>query len=84
MLMFFYTGATAQSRAYFGEGSGLIQLIFVKCSGSEYNVTECETENVEISSSHSLDVGVMCQPGIITTIIFTLLITAFVLFLYSR
>ena len=61
--MFFHTGATAQSDAFFGEGSGLIHLTFVMCSGSEYDVTECETQNIESSSSHSLDVGVKCQPG---------------------
>ena len=59
-----HTGATAHSGAYFGEGSGLIHFTFIRCSGLEYNVTECETQNVEISSSHSLDVGVKCQPGI--------------------
>ena len=59
-----YAGATAHSGAYFGEGSGLIHLTYVKCSGLEYNVTECKTQNVGMSSSHSLDVGVKCQPGI--------------------
>ena len=62
-LILLYIGATAHSDAYFGEGSGLIHLTFVKCSGIEYNVTECETRSVGISSSHSLDVGVKCQPG---------------------
>ena len=61
----FYSGAIAHSRAYFGEGSGLIHLTDVKCSGSEYNVTECETGNLESSSSHSFDVGVKCQPGML-------------------
>ena len=60
---FLHTGATAHSDAYFGEGSGWIHLSFVKCLGTEYHVTECETQNVGISSSHSLDVGVKCQPG---------------------
>ena len=60
------TGATAHSGAYFGEGSGLIHLTDVKCSGLEYNVTECETGNVEISSNHSRDVGVKCEPGMNT------------------
>ena len=83
LFMFFYTGATAHSSAYFGDGRGLIHLIFVKCSGSEYNPTECETESVGTSSSHSLDVGVKCQPGMLAIIIFTLLTTAFVFFLYS-
>ena len=59
------TGATAHRDAYFGEGSGLIHLTFVSCSGSEYDIAECETENVGNSSSHSLDVGVKCQPGIL-------------------
>ena len=63
------TGATAHSSAYFGEGSGLIQLTFVNCSGSQYDLTECETENVENSSSHSLDVGVKCQPGMLIYVI---------------
>ena len=61
----FYIGATAHSDAYFGEGNDLIHLTFVKCFGSEYHVTECETQNVGISSSHSLDAGVKCQPGML-------------------
>ena len=59
----FTTGATAHSDAYFGEGSGPIHLDFVKCSGSEYNLTECEIRNDRDSTSHSFDVGVKCQPG---------------------
>ena len=55
-----HAGVTAHSDAYFGEGSGLIHFTFVNCSGSEYDLTECETQN---SSSLSLDVGVKCQPG---------------------
>ena len=62
-LCFLHTGATAHSDAYFGEGSGLMHLSDVKCSGLEYDVTECETQNVGNNSSHSLDVGVRCQPG---------------------
>ena len=61
--MYFFVGATAHSDAYFGEGSGLIHLTYVNCSGMEYRVTECETQNIQNSSSHSLDVGVKCQPG---------------------
>lgn len=62
----FYAGATAYSGAYFGEGSGLIHLSFVKCAGIEYDVIECETQNVGIISTHSFDVGVKCQPGMLT------------------
>ena len=64
--MFVRTGATAHSGAYFSEGSGSIHLTFVKCSGSEYGMTECETGNVGISYNHSLDVGVKCQPGMLS------------------
>ena len=39
-LCFLHTGATAHSDAYFGEGSGLIHLTFVNCSGLEYDVTD--------------------------------------------
>ena len=60
----YYSGATAHSNAYFGEGQGKIHLDSVKCSGSEYIVTDCEIDNSGTSSSHSLDVGVKCQPGV--------------------
>ena len=59
---FFHTGASSHSGAYFGEGSGTIHLTFVKCSGLEYDIADCVTKN---GSSHSLDVGVKCLPGII-------------------
>ena len=64
-LCFLLTGATAHSGAYFGKGSDMIHLTFVNCSGSEYDIAECETENFGNSSSHSLDVGVKCQPGML-------------------
>ena len=63
MLHLTYTGATAHSSAYFGEGSGAVHLDSVQCSGSEYNLTECATGNSEDGSDHSQDVGVKCQPG---------------------
>ena len=59
---FLCIGAKGHSNAYFGEGSGLIHLTDVKCSGLEYDLTECEMQN---GSSHSLDVGVKCQPGML-------------------
>ena len=58
------TGATAHSKAYFGEGNGPVHLNSVECSGMEYNLTDCKTMNSGIETSHSLDVGVKCQPGI--------------------
>ena len=41
----------------------MIQLTSVKCSGLEYDVTDCETDNSGTAFNHSLDVGVKCQPG---------------------
>ena len=35
----------------------------MECSGSEYNLTECEIGNEKVRTSHSFDVGVKCQPG---------------------
>ena len=35
----------------------------MQCSGSEYNLTECEIRNDRDRTSHSFDVGVKCQPG---------------------
>ena len=35
----------------------------MQCSGSEYNLTECEIGNDRVKTSHSFDVGVKCQPG---------------------
>ena len=60
---FHYSGATPYSHAYFGEGSGPIHLDSVECSGTEYNVTECEIAGNTRQTTHSQDVGVKCQPG---------------------
>ena len=62
-LLYTTTGARAHTGAYFGEGSGPIHLDFVQCSGSEYNLTECEIRRDKIRIDHSFDVGVKCQPG---------------------
>ena len=55
------TGALQQTEAYFGEGSGPIHLDYVVCSGTEYNLTDCQIGNRTRQSSHSEDVGVKCQ-----------------------
>ena len=68
----FATGATAHTDAYFGEGSGPIHLDFVQCSGSEYNVTECEIRHDRIRIDHSFDVGVKCQPGWFHTVMYSI------------
>ena len=77
---FLHTGASSHSGAYFGEGSGMINFTFVNCSGLEYDIAECETENVGNSSSHSLDVGVKCLPGIIYYIFMNIITSEVVFF----
>ena len=52
------------SNAYFGEGEGSIHLDSVECSGLENRLIECGMNYSDNSTSHSLDVGVKCQPGI--------------------
>ena len=61
---FTLTGAVPQSGAYFGEGEGSIHLDSVECSGLENRLIECGMNYSDNSTSHSLDVGVNCQPGI--------------------
>ena len=58
------TGTVPQSKAYFGEGEGAIHLDSVECSGLENRLIECGMNHSDNSTSHSLDVGVKCQPGI--------------------
>ena len=58
------SGATAHSHAYFGEGKTPVKLDSVQCTGSEYILTDCEIENSGTTTTHILDVGVKCQPGV--------------------
>jgi hypothetical protein len=59
----FRPGATGHSGAYFGEGRGPVNLDSVQCTGSEYSLTDCEIEDSGRRTTHSLDVGVKCQPA---------------------
>ena len=61
ILSFMISGAVQYSDAYFGEGSGPIQLDRVICAGTEYNLTDCETGLSDRETGHSQDVGVKCQ-----------------------
>ena len=70
MLTLIRTGAIPLSGAYFGEANGTIHLNSIRCYGTEYNLTECETANDTGLISHSQEVGVMCQPGNYNTISF--------------
>ena len=46
----------------YGQGSGLIRITSVTCSGSEDNVTQCSL-SMGSSSNHQNDVGVKCGKG---------------------
>ena len=62
-----FTGSTAQPGGYFGEGINKpAHLEMVQCIGSERDLTECEKGEIGSNTTHSLDVGVKCQPGIVT------------------
>ena len=58
---FYVLGATGLTGAYFGSGSGPIHLDSVVCSGTEYNLTDCQVGKGTRQSSHSEGVGVKCQ-----------------------
>ena len=61
VIMVFHLGASLRIGAYFGSGSGPIHLDYVVCSGTEYDLMDCQTGNETRQSSHSEDVGVKCQ-----------------------
>ena len=56
-----FTGASGYTGAYFREGSGPIHLDYVVCSGTEFDLVDCEIRDNTRQSSHSEDVGVKCQ-----------------------
>ena len=59
----FGSSGTAYSNAYFGQGSGLILLDNVVCTGSEATLANCSHLGVGVtrSCSHSKDAGVRCS-----------------------
>ena len=59
-ILYFILGASGLTGAYFGPGSGPIHLDYVVCSGTEYNLTDCQSRKATAQSSHSEDVGVKC------------------------
>ena len=58
----FSTDAIAYSNAYFGEGTGTIELDDVSCDGTENTLLDCTHSTIGTSDcSHSEDAGVKCQ-----------------------
>ena len=57
---FLYIGAIARSFAYFGQGSGPIQIDNVQCSGSEARLLDCSHLTID-NCIHAEDAGVTCS-----------------------
>ena len=53
------TGAIARSRAFFGQGTGPIQIDNVQCSGTETRLQDCNLLRTH-NCAHSEDAGVTC------------------------
>ena len=64
---FFYisTGANVRPTNLVGQGTGLILLHDVRCTGSERRLYDCPHGGIEVGScsSHTTDAGVACVPG---------------------
>ena len=54
------TGAQAQTSAYYGQGTGPIQLDNVQCTGSEVNLLQCSHSTID-NCGHSEDAGIRCR-----------------------
>ena len=54
----------APGRAFFGPGSGRVWLSDVDCSGSEFNIDQCQHSGWgQTSCSHREDAGAICYQG---------------------
>ena len=59
---FFLFIAIAVTRAAFGQGTGLLVLYNVGCTGTEFSLLSCSHQVVGITScSHFKDAGVVCS-----------------------
>ena len=59
---YLHTGATALSRATFGQGTGQIWLDNVACTGSETRLIDCPANALgSHNCQHSEDAGVRCN-----------------------
>ena len=62
MTMFCDTGATIQRSAFYGQGTGLIVLDNLECTGSELSLFSCRHSGINSHNcDHSEDVGVTCM-----------------------
>ena len=62
--MYFTSGAIARGNAYFGQGSELILLDDVQCTGNEASIFSCTHNNIGSRiCDHSEDAGVVCFEG---------------------
>ena len=57
------TGAAALTSAYFGQGTGPIQLDNVHCIGSETTLLQCSHSTID-NCGHSEDAGIRCPGGL--------------------
>ena len=60
VILFPFAGAVARSRAFFGQGTGSIQIDNVMCSGSENRLQNCTLLRTH-NCAHSEDAGVECM-----------------------
>ena len=61
LVITFFTGATAISFAFFGQGTGAIWLDNVVCTGNETRLYDCQNTGIGVHNcSHFEDVGIRC------------------------
>ena len=64
VLLLYITGAIARGRDYFGQGSGLILLDNVQCTGNEASIFSCTHNGIGLNDcGHNEDAGVVCFGG---------------------
>ena len=61
--MCMYVGSMALGGAAFGEGSGVIIITSLSCSGGERGLANCSYSAGMNSCTHAQDAGVRCQRG---------------------
>ena len=66
-----HVGATALSRATFGQGTGQIWLDDVRCTSNERRLIECPANNIgSHNCAHSEDAGVRCTAPTCMTLLY--------------